>query len=73
MFYFLTLKLSCLSSELRETVSSLLEEKKNFVCQIHDQQRQIEVLALQVRRVYYKHSPARYCVIDIYNIRSYIF
>ncbi|KAF3694258.1 Shootin-1 [Channa argus] len=33
--------------ELRETVNSLLEEKKNFVCQIHDQQRQIEELTIQ--------------------------
>uniref|UniRef100_A0A3Q2TNJ9 Si:dkey-280e21.3 n=1 Tax=Fundulus heteroclitus TaxID=8078 RepID=A0A3Q2TNJ9_FUNHE len=30
--------------KLRETVSSLLEEKKSFVCQIHEQQRQIEEL-----------------------------
>lgn len=35
-------------SELRETVSSLLEEKKNFVCQIHDQQQRIEELSAQV-------------------------
>ncbi|XP_023272234.1 shootin-1-like [Seriola lalandi dorsalis] len=33
--------------ELRETVNSLLEEKKNFVCQVHDQQRRIEELTLQ--------------------------
>eukprot|EP00064_Thunnus_orientalis_P019706 superscaffoldBa00005048_g19833 len=33
--------------ELRDTVNSLLEEKKNFVCQIHDQQRQIEEMAAQ--------------------------
>ncbi|KAM7418193.1 hypothetical protein PAMA_017713 [Pampus argenteus] len=33
--------------ELRETVNSLLEEKKNFVCQIHDQQRQIEEMTAQ--------------------------
>ncbi|GLD66839.1 shootin-1 isoform X1, partial [Lates japonicus] len=33
--------------ELRETVNGLLEEKKNFVCQIHDQQRRIEELTLQ--------------------------
>lgn len=37
------------SSELRETVNSLLEEKKNFVCQIHEQQRRIEELTSQVR------------------------
>jgi len=37
-------------SELRETVNSLLEEKKNFVCQIHEQQRRIEELTTQVRR-----------------------
>ncbi|XP_022616109.1 LOW QUALITY PROTEIN: shootin-1-like [Seriola dumerili] len=33
--------------ELRETVNSLLEEKKNFVCQVHDQQRRIEELTIQ--------------------------
>uniref|UniRef100_I3J970 Si:dkey-280e21.3 n=1 Tax=Oreochromis niloticus TaxID=8128 RepID=I3J970_ORENI len=33
--------------ELRETVNSLLEEKKNFVCQIHDQQQRIEELITQ--------------------------
>ncbi|KAG7272912.1 hypothetical protein CRUP_002364 [Coryphaenoides rupestris] len=33
--------------ELRETVNTLLEEKKEFVCQIHDQQRQIEELTVQ--------------------------
>ncbi|KAI3351935.1 hypothetical protein L3Q82_020248 [Scortum barcoo] len=33
--------------ELRETVNSLLEEKKNFVCQIHEQQRRIEELTSQ--------------------------
>lgn len=41
----------CVLSELRETVNSLLEEKKNFVCQIHDQQRRIEeVTALVFKR-----------------------
>lgn len=35
--------------ELRETVSTLLEEKKNFVCQIHEQQRRIDELTVQVR------------------------
>lgn len=34
--------------ELRGTVGTLLEEKKNFVCQIHEQQRQIEELTSQV-------------------------
>uniref|UniRef100_A0A3Q0RRI6 Uncharacterized protein n=1 Tax=Amphilophus citrinellus TaxID=61819 RepID=A0A3Q0RRI6_AMPCI len=33
--------------KLRETVNSLLEEKKNFVCQIHDQQQRIEELTAQ--------------------------
>ncbi|MEQ2255460.1 hypothetical protein ILYODFUR_014109 [Ilyodon furcidens] len=33
--------------ELRETVNSLLEEKKSFVCQIHEQQRQLEELTIQ--------------------------
>uniref|UniRef100_A0A3Q4H872 Shootin-1-like n=1 Tax=Neolamprologus brichardi TaxID=32507 RepID=A0A3Q4H872_NEOBR len=33
--------------KLRETVNSLLEEKKNFVCQIHDQQQRIEELITQ--------------------------
>ncbi|KAG7219538.1 hypothetical protein INR49_010763 [Caranx melampygus] len=36
--------------ELRETVNSLLEEKKNFVCQVHDQQRRIEELTLQTEK-----------------------
>lgn len=31
-------------------MSGLLEEKKNFVCQVHDQQRRIEELTAQVRR-----------------------
>uniref|UniRef100_A0A3B4Y8Y2 Si:dkey-280e21.3 n=1 Tax=Seriola lalandi dorsalis TaxID=1841481 RepID=A0A3B4Y8Y2_SERLL len=39
----------CISLELRETVNSLLEEKKNFVCQVHDQQRRIEELTLQLQ------------------------
>uniref|UniRef100_H3D5Z8 Si:dkey-280e21.3 n=1 Tax=Tetraodon nigroviridis TaxID=99883 RepID=H3D5Z8_TETNG len=30
--------------ELRDTINTLLEEKKNFVCQIQDQQRQTEEL-----------------------------
>ncbi|KAJ3588298.1 hypothetical protein NHX12_011891 [Muraenolepis orangiensis] len=33
--------------ELRETVNTLLEDKKEFVCQIHNQQRQIEELTVQ--------------------------
>uniref|UniRef100_A0A1A8NGX4 Uncharacterized protein n=1 Tax=Nothobranchius rachovii TaxID=451742 RepID=A0A1A8NGX4_9TELE len=33
--------------DLRELVNSLLEEKKTFVCQIHEQQRQIEELTTQ--------------------------
>lgn len=33
--------------ELRDTVNSLLEEKKTFVCQIHDQQKHIEELTAQ--------------------------
>ncbi|XP_049898493.1 shootin-1 isoform X2 [Epinephelus moara] len=33
--------------ELRETVNTLLEEKKNFMCQIHEQQRRIEELSSQ--------------------------
>uniref|UniRef100_A0A3B4U344 Shootin-1 n=1 Tax=Seriola dumerili TaxID=41447 RepID=A0A3B4U344_SERDU len=35
--------------KLRETVNSLLEEKKNFVCQVHDQQRRIEELTIQLQ------------------------
>lgn len=35
--------------ELRETVDTLLEEKKNFVCQIHEQQRRIDEQTVQVR------------------------
>lgn len=50
---------SVLSSELRETVNGLLEEKKNFVCQIHDQQRRIEELTVQVRRGEDGHSPVQ--------------
>lgn len=44
--YGLTIKyvFVCVHSELREAVSSLLEEKKNFLCQIDDQQRRIEEL-----------------------------
>uniref|UniRef100_A0A3Q1G9G8 Shootin-1 n=1 Tax=Acanthochromis polyacanthus TaxID=80966 RepID=A0A3Q1G9G8_9TELE len=33
--------------KLRETVNSLLEDKKNFMCQIHEQQRRIEELTAQ--------------------------
>uniref|UniRef100_A0A3B5BNW7 Si:dkey-280e21.3 n=1 Tax=Stegastes partitus TaxID=144197 RepID=A0A3B5BNW7_9TELE len=33
--------------KLRETVNSLLEEKKNFMCQIHEQQRRIDELTAQ--------------------------
>uniref|UniRef100_A0A3Q3ELL5 Uncharacterized protein n=1 Tax=Labrus bergylta TaxID=56723 RepID=A0A3Q3ELL5_9LABR len=33
--------------KLRETVNSLLEEKKNFVCQVHEQQKRIEELTTQ--------------------------
>ncbi|PWA22295.1 hypothetical protein CCH79_00012540, partial [Gambusia affinis] len=36
--------------ELRETVNGLLEEKKGFVCQIHEQQRQIEELTTQFEK-----------------------
>jgi hypothetical protein len=35
-------------AELRETVNTLLEDKKESVCQIHNQQRQIEELTAQV-------------------------
>lgn len=38
-------------SELRDTVHSLLEEKKNLVCQSHQQQRRIEELTAQVTNV----------------------
>lgn len=47
--------LHCVCSELRETVNSLLEEKKNFVCQIHDQQQRIEELITQVNTAQHKH------------------
>ncbi|KAK5896584.1 hypothetical protein CesoFtcFv8_009727 [Champsocephalus esox] len=33
--------------ELRETVNTLLDEKKNFVCQVHEQQKRIEELTSQ--------------------------
>ncbi|CAL8332899.1 unnamed protein product [Gadus morhua 'NCC'] len=36
--------------ELRETVNTLLEDKKESVCQIHNQQRQIEELTAQLER-----------------------
>ncbi|KAF7643927.1 hypothetical protein LDENG_00230890 [Lucifuga dentata] len=34
--------------DLRDTVNSLLEEKKQLICQIHEQRRQIEELTAQV-------------------------
>ncbi len=37
-----------LSTDLQETVSSLLEEKKQLTCQLQDQQRQIEELTALV-------------------------
>ncbi|KAJ0023509.1 hypothetical protein NQD34_003408, partial [Periophthalmus magnuspinnatus] len=36
--------------ELRETVNSLLEEKKTLVCQVHEQQRLITELTTQAQR-----------------------
>lgn len=36
-------------AELRETVSSLLEEKKSLLCQVHEQQQRIEELSSQVK------------------------
>lgn len=37
-----------LSPDLQETVNSLLEEKKQFTCQLQDQRRQIEELTARV-------------------------
>lgn len=36
------------ATDLQETVSSLLEEKKQLTCQLQDQQRQIEELTALV-------------------------
>lgn len=44
----MSIVISDLSTDLQETVSSLLEEKKQLTCQLQDQQRQIEELTALV-------------------------